>query len=138
MDLQREYEEHRRRTHPHCATCSPSNERGLGLEFTVDAEGGVSAEFTGGPDRESYPGVLHGGIISMLFDCAMVQCFFVRREQAVTAELTVRFHSPVQAALPVQVSARITKDLHPLYYLEGVLTQAGVMRAKASAKFMVV
>jgi len=138
MDLQRTYEEHRRRTHPNCVACSPSNDRGLKLEFQISPDGAVSTEFTGGPDRESYPGVLHGGIISLLFDSTMVQCFFVRGEQAVTAELTVRFHSPVQAALPVRVTAAITKDLHPLYYVEATLTQDGAMRAKASAKFMVV
>lgn len=102
------------------------------------ADGGVSTEFTGGADRESYPGVLHGGVISLIFDSTMVQCFFVRGEQAVTAELTVRFLSPVQAAVPVRVAATITKDLHPLYYVDAILTQEGTMRAKASGKFMVV
>ncbi len=138
MELQHAYEDERRRRHPHCFACSPGHPRGLQLRFEMGADGAASTTFVGGPDFESYPGVLHGGVISLLFDAAMVQCFFARGEQAVTAELTVRFHAPVQSALPVEVTARITKDLHPLYYLEGVLSQGGTMRAKATAKFMLV
>ncbi|MBI5549329.1 MAG: PaaI family thioesterase [Deltaproteobacteria bacterium] len=138
MEPSHTQEELRQRVHPGCVACSPTNGRGLGLRFSPTSDGGIRAEFTSEADLEGYPGVLHGGITSLIFDSAMVNCLFALGHQAVTAELTVRFLSPVSTGLPLQVEARLKSDMHPLYVVEATLSQAGAPRARAQGKFMAV
>ena len=132
------HEDLRARVHPGCVACSPTNPRGLQLRFHQSVDGSVSTSYLCDPSLEGYPGFLHGGIIALLFDSVMVNCLFVRGHQALTAELNLRYTSPVQMTSPVDVEARVTKDMHPLYLVEATMTQDGSPRARAEAKFMVV
>jgi uncharacterized protein (TIGR00369 family) len=85
---------------------------------------------------QSYPETLHGGVVSALLDAAMTNCLFSRGIVAVTAELTVRFLSPVRLDQPVEVTAAVTRVRGPLYYLEAELTQGKTLTARAQSKFM--
>src|SRR5215831_2816752 len=49
----------------HCFGCSPRNLHGLRLTMSK-IQNGLSSEFTLGEDFESYPGRIHGGIISTI------------------------------------------------------------------------
>ena len=127
----------RDRLHPRCIACSPARADGFRLEFAMTSDGGVSAELDCAHDLEGYPGLVHGGVISLIFDSAMANCMFARGYRAVTAELTVRYTNPVSLGVPARVSAQVTKDMHPLYVLEAQLFQDGVQKARAAGKFMV-
>jgi acyl-coenzyme A thioesterase PaaI-like protein len=72
------HEEVRARAHPGCIACSPTNPGGLKLQFTLNADGSVSATRHCDPSFEGYPGYLHGGIIALIFDSVMVNCLFAR------------------------------------------------------------
>jgi acyl-coenzyme A thioesterase PaaI-like protein len=132
------HEDVRARVHPGCVACSPNNPKGLKLQFFQNVDGSVSTTYLCDPSLEGYPGFLHGGIIALIFDSVMVNCLFARGHQALTAELNLRYTSPVQMTSPVDVEARVTKDMHPLYLVEATMTQDGSPRARAEAKFMVV
>jgi acyl-coenzyme A thioesterase PaaI-like protein len=98
---------------------------------------GVVTQLACTDDLEGYPGLLHGGVISLVFDSAMANCMFARGYRAVTAELSVKFANPVSLGTEAQITANIVKDMHPLYVLEAQLLQSGSVKARATGKFMV-
>ena len=121
--------------HPRCVVCGSANGRGLHLEFGVDDDGSVEARFECDESCEGYPGILHGGIISLILDGAMGNCMFTRGQATVTVEMTTRFRHPVVTGQEATVSARITRSSHPLYLLEAEITQDGKVKATAKGKY---
>ena len=109
---------------------------GLALRYAPEPDGSVSACFLGHNALEGYSGWLHGGVIASLLDGAMTHCLFARATRGVTAELTVRYYAPVQAAEEVRVRARLEGEKHGLFRLRADLEQGGVIKASASGKFM--
>jgi uncharacterized protein (TIGR00369 family) len=122
--------------HPNCFVCSEVNKQGLQLEFTPSEDGGVSSSFCCKPSFEGYPGVLHGGIVSSIVDGAMTNCLFAHDVVAVTAELNVRFRSPVATGRMTSVRAKILRSDSPLYVVEATITQDGKVRVTATGKFL--
>lgn len=124
------------KAHPFCLVCSGSNPYGLALEFDVNDDGSVTASFLGHPALEGYPGRLHGGMIASLLDGAMTNCLFAHGHVAVTAELNVRYRSPVAIGCEMVVRAWMEKPHPPLYLMRAELNQEGCVKATATAKFM--
>ncbi len=124
------------RQHGHCVVCSRTNEKGLGLEFELQEDGSVEAQFGCDRDFEGYKNILHGGVVSSMLDGAMTSCMFAHGLPAVTAELKVRFRNPVITEHPAVVRARIVRSSAPLYVLEAEVAQDGLLKATAEGKFM--
>ncbi len=80
--------------------------------------------------------MLHGGVISALLDGAMTNCLFANGIRALTAELKVRFLLPVNTTDPIRLQAVIQRSGSHLHLLEGKLSQNGILKAKALAKFI--
>ena len=76
------------KVHPECVVCSIANAKGLHLKFDVLDDGSVKADFQCNKAFEGYPGILHGGVISMILDGAMGHCIFALGQTAVTVEMT--------------------------------------------------
>ena len=106
------------------------------MDFKVCRNGEVSARFDCNEIFQSYPGVIHGGIISLLLDGAMTNCMFARNIKAVTGMLTVRYRHPVSINRTAEISAKLIRSSPPLYYLEAELSQDRKILVKASGKFM--
>lgn len=86
------------RADAHCFGCSPANPVGLGLRFRRDDEGdegdgaGIVADLCLDKRYESYPGVLHGGIVALVCDEAMGNLVVLRHGRvALTTTLRVRY-----------------------------------------------
>lgn len=126
----------RQRAHDRCVVCGRNGPGALGLDFTVNPDGSVSASFTDGSSYEGYAGVLHGGVLSAVVDGAMTNCLFAHGIEAVTGELTVRFRRPVLSDAQLTVTARLAPSKPPLYYLEAEISQHGEVKVVAKAKFM--
>jgi len=109
---------------------------GFRLNFSADAQGGVSASFSGQWLLQGYNGVLHGGVVSSLLDAAMTHCLFYRGIEAVTAELLVRYLRPVPLDTQLELSARLLSEHPPLYRLRAELKQGRQTMAYARAKFV--
>jgi acyl-coenzyme A thioesterase PaaI-like protein len=122
--------------HPHCVVCSPDNPRGLHQEFTLQPDGSVAGTFYDGEMLEGYPGLLHGGIVAALLDGAMTNCLFAHNIEALTAELTIRYHAPVSACGATFVRAFLTRSRGRLHLLHAELRQEGHLKATALAKFL--
>lgn len=122
--------------HPFCLVCSGSNPYGLALQFEVAPDGILSAAFQANPVLEGYQGLLHGGITASLLDGAMTNCLFAQGIVALTAELRIRYFTPVLIGSEIRLRAWIQERHPPLYQVQAELTQEDCVRAAASAKFM--
>jgi acyl-coenzyme A thioesterase PaaI-like protein len=125
-----------REAHPNCVSCSPGNPLGLGLKFLVREDGGVEASFACQEMYQGYPGLLHGGITSMLLDAAMTNCLFAHGRVAVTARLIVRFSLPVAIDCTAVIRAWLRDYSPPLFVLEAELVQSGQVMTQAAGKFI--
>ena len=125
-----------RRVHRHCFACGDESDGGLGLRFQVGVDGGVRAEWDCPARYRSYEGILHGGLIATLLDCAMVQALFAHGIVAHTAELNLRYRRPVSTGVAVTVSARLRARCGVLCVLVAEVRQQGAVCATAQAKFM--
>ncbi len=126
----------RERAHPWCVVCSPEQPAGLKVRFALNDAGEAVGEFACQAGWEGYPGLLHGGVISMLLDGAMTNCLFLHGHEAVTAQLQVRFRHPVGVESPVRVRAWIAEEHPMLYRMEAELVQEGRVKATATGAFM--
>ena len=85
---------------------------------------------------QSYPGELHGGIVSLLLDGIMTNCLFAEGIKAVTARLEVRYLHPVDATKEVELNARLTKSKADVHYLEASLMQDSDVKVKGWGTFV--
>lgn len=122
--------------HTRCVACGAENDRGLHLDFQQASDGSVSGSFNCASDYEGYPGIVHGGIVSLLLDSAMTHCLFARDEIALTAELTVRMQKPVLVGHDAVVHAHVDRSRGRFHLLSAEVVQDGEIRATAHAKFM--
>jgi uncharacterized protein (TIGR00369 family) len=121
-----------------CLVCGHQNPNGLKLKFKVQPDGSVAAAFDCLPLLQSYPNVLHGGVISALLDSAMANALFAIGIVAVTATLEVRYLAPATTGRFAMVRAWTeSADAHPLYLQRAELIQDGKVLAEAKAKFIV-
>ncbi|MBN1845969.1 MAG: PaaI family thioesterase [Sedimentisphaerales bacterium] len=126
----------RQRVHPHCIGCSPDNPQGLHLRFEACPDGSVQASFCLGRSHESYPGILHGGVLSLILDSAMTSCLFAREIVAVTADFQMRLRHPVLVDRAATVRAWIDYVSEPIYLLKGEITQNQQRTTTATGKFL--
>jgi len=122
--------------HDNCVVCGCSNENGLGLRFETKYNGEVVAIFDCSDCFQGYPSTLHGGVISSLLDGAMTNCLFAHGKAAMTGELKVRFRHPVTTDCKAVIRAWIENSYPPLHFMKAELTQGGLLKAKAEAKFV--
>ena len=132
----REPERTRAAAHSGCFFCGSEHPTGLRLEFHELKDGSVTARFPCGHLFEGYREALHGGVIAALLDSAMTNCLFAKGIVAVTAELTVRYLTPVRLDHPAEVTAAVMRVRGPLYYLQAELTQGRSLAARAQATLM--
>lgn len=92
-----------------CFGCSHTNSKGLALNFARDGEL-VYSEFCLNSDYESYPGVAHGGIITLVMDEVMGRAALWEAGYFVlTSSLRVRFIAPLAVDRQYICRARIVK-----------------------------
>jgi uncharacterized protein (TIGR00369 family) len=124
-------------SHDHCFACGKLHPAGLGLRFTADANGSVSAFWQPSENYQSYPDRLHGGVLSTLLDCAMVHALFARGVTGVTAELHVRYLRAASLSERLWITGRVVSQRRSLYFCEAEVFQESLPVARATAKFMV-
>ncbi len=118
----------------HCFGCGEKNPIGLKLKFTKTDEG-VETMFVSDKRHQGYTDLLHGGILSLVLDEAMVNAVWLGESPAVSAELTVRLKHAVKTGEALRIKAWIVDKRKRL-----VLTRAearnssGLVVAEGEAK----
>ena len=76
-------------------------------------DGTILSKFTGRDHHQSYPGRMHGGVITAALDETIGRAIMMRYGEmiwGVTVELNVRFLKPVPLDTPLTILGRITVD----------------------------
>ena len=124
--------------HPHCVACSSANACGLGLRYVRTGDSSVEATFNCKADYEGYPNVVHGGIVALLVDSAMMNCLFAAGRVAMTAQLTIRYHEPVLIGHTARIRAQIRRSTGRFHLLEATIVQDDNAKVTAAGKFLTV
>lgn len=122
--------------HENCVMCGTANPHSLRLKFSSDTDGNVYSQFSGNIYLQGYPGILHGGVIGSLLDSAMTNCLFNKKIEAVTGELTIKFHQSIPCDAKLDIKANVKSDMNPLYVVQAIIQWQGKLMASSEAKFM--
>jgi acyl-coenzyme A thioesterase PaaI-like protein len=121
-----------------CFGCSPHNPNGLRLAFEPHPEGACS-RFRLTRAFESYPGIVHGGLIGVICDETMGNLIVLRhRRSAFTVSMRQRFVSPLVVGHPYTCVARLDRETegNRLYQASAeVLDADGAVCAMATATY---
>jgi len=128
--------EHTHAGHRRCFACGRENEGGLGLVFKKCDDGRVCAQCTIDEHYQGYPGMVQGGIVATILDCAMTNCLFADGVEAMTVRLNVKFHEPVLVNEKLIVEASRVSTRGRVYEMKASITQKEKVKASASARFM--
>lgn len=98
--------------HWHCFGCDPKHPKGLHLGFDAVGPDHIRCEVTLTGDYVGAESIVHGGIITTVFDDAMMWCLLrFRHRFYLTAHMEQRFRRPTPAGVPLIAEAVIEEDL---------------------------
>ena len=99
----------------HCFGCGPLNLDGLRLVFTPGPDGSV-AEYDV-PDRfQSWAGMAHGGMVSLMLDEAVGWAAWHAGYPGVTGRLAVSFRRPLKLGERVRIVGQVERMRRTLVY----------------------
>ena len=125
-----------------CFVCGTRNRAGVVCEFfncrREDGEMVLVTEVKGQEKHQSYPGRMHGGVISAILDESIGRSVQTKDPDAwaVTIELSVKFRKPVPLGETLYVESFITEVGPRTFSGEGkMMDRGGAVLATAVAKF---
>ncbi len=99
-----------RSKHSNCFGCAPRNTNGLALSMNLLDEDGLVSLFRLPERFESYPGVIHGGIVSTVLDEVMGNVIAVLDSKlCFTVTLRVKYLAPLHTNELYRCVARLTR-----------------------------
>jgi uncharacterized protein (TIGR00369 family) len=123
-----------------CLVCGLKNPFGLHTSFYELDNREILAVFRPREEHQSYPGRLHGGIISTILDEAIGRAIMMHSDTevwGVTVDLQVRFKKPVPLDEELRVVGRITKDNHRFFEGTGeLLLSDGTIAAEGHGRYL--
>jgi uncharacterized protein (TIGR00369 family) len=123
-----------------CLVCGLKNPFGLHAVFYELDNKEIMAVFTPREEHQSYPGRLHGGIISTILDETVGRAIMMHSDDevwGVTVDLQVRFKNPVPLDKDLRVIGRITKNSSRFFEGTGELFLAdGTVAAEAHGRYL--
>ncbi|MEW1740669.1 PaaI family thioesterase [Nocardia beijingensis] len=119
-----------------CFGCSPHNATGLRLRFTPHPDG-LQARFRLGREFESYPGVVHGGLIGVICDEVMGNLIVLARHHpAFTVTQRTRFLTPLLVGREYHCVATLSGDEHhPIHASAEIRDADGLVCASSTAAY---
>lgn len=120
-----------------CFGCSPHNAAGLGLVFEADPIG-LRTRFVLGRAFESYPGVVHGGLVGVVCDETMGNLIVLDRGvSAFTTSMRTRYLQPLLVGRPYTCVAALRPEAAGdlIHATADIEDEAGVLVAGASAVY---
>lgn len=121
-----------------CFVCGIENPVGLHIEFYESETDPiqVTAQYTVPGKYQSYPGIVHGGIVATMLDEVTSRTVF-RGDPlriVVTARLSVKYRKPVPVETPLRLNGQIVEDRGKIITVKGQITdEPGTILAEAEA-----
>ncbi len=120
----------------YCFVCGPENPEGLHATFEYEP-GRAEGRFQARPEHQGYAGISHGGILAAILDEAMVYAAVTLGHWVATAEMTVRYHRPVETGAELSVHAQVTRHQRRLVECRAEIRgDDGRVLASATGKLM--
>ena len=123
-----------------CLVCGLQNSFGLSASFFELENDELLAVFKPSEEHQSYPGRLHGGMVSTILDETIGRAIMdanAGKFWGVTVEISVRFKKPVPLDQELRVIARITRDSKRVFEGTGeLLLPDGTVAAEARGKYL--
>lgn len=121
-----------------CFGCGATNPWGLHLRFLAEPDGAVFANWTPAVNHQGYEGMVHGGIISTVFDEVMAWCISNAGIWAVTGRLNTTFRKPVEIGVPAVARAEIVSIQSRTVDVKATIKRAsdGLLLAEATGVFV--
>lgn len=120
-----------------CFACSPHNPIGLQLNF-YETEEGVESIWEPKKSYEGYPGVIHGGIQSVMLDEIAAWTVYIKaKTSGVTSRLNVKFKKPVSSRQKqLKLKGRINRFQRNFCYIDTwLLDENDTICAEAEAVY---
>ena len=123
-----------------CLVCGLKNPHGLHTSFYEIEGDQLVALFTPKEEHQSYPGRLHGGLITAILDETIGRAIMINDHHGfwgVTVEFTTRFRKPVPLDVRLRVIGRIAGDNGRFFEGTGeILLPSGDIAATGKGKYM--
>jgi len=123
-----------------CLVCGLKNSFGLHTAYYELDNNELLAVFRPRAEHQSYPGRLHGGIISTILDETIGRAIMMHSADevwGVTVDLQIRFKKPVPLDEELKVVGRVTKDSSRFFEGSGELLLAdGTIAAEGHGRFL--
>jgi len=119
-----------------CFVCGEKNPAGLKLRIRTDAERGESSVDVTFPEYlQGWAKVVHGGLLAMVLDEAMIYAAKAKGLKCVTGEMTVRFVKPASTGVAYKLKGRFIEDKGRIVLAESELSDSdGLEVARATGK----
>ena len=122
-----------------CFICGLDNTLGVQAPFYEMEDGSVCTVFKFRPEHQSYPGRVHGGIITAMLDELAGRVYWIKDPNmyAVTTSLETKFRKPVPYDVELKGIGMLTKDTSRLYEaVATIMTMDGDVLATATMKYL--
>jgi acyl-coenzyme A thioesterase PaaI-like protein len=88
-----------------CFVCGRKNPRGLYMTFYDDGVGEVCSEYAVADDYQSYPGIVHGGVIAAMLDEVVGRVAMIgdHHHFMMSVKLEVKYRHPVPTETPLRI-----------------------------------
>jgi acyl-coenzyme A thioesterase PaaI-like protein len=101
----------------HCFGCGQLNPDGLQLKFEPQADGTSAADYIVPERFQSWAGMAHGGIVSLMLDEAVGWAAWHAGHPGVTGRLQVSLRRPLKLGEPVRIAGRVENVRRTLVYV---------------------
>ncbi len=121
-----------------CFGCGATNPWGLHLTFLAEPNGAVRTRWVPEVNHQGYAGMVHGGIISTVFDEVMAWAVTNAGIWAVTARLSTTYRKPVEIGVPIIARAEVASVTSRTADVTATIRRASdsLLLAEATARFI--
>lgn len=121
-----------------CFGCGATNPWGLHLQFFAEPDGAVRTRWVPQLNHQGYEGMVHGGIISTVFDEVMAWAISSAGIWAVTGRLNTTFRKPVEIGVPTIARAEVVEALSRTVEVKATIVREAdqVLLAEATGLFV--
>lgn len=118
-----------------CFVCGRNNPAGLYMSFYDNGQDEVFSEYTVAERYQSYPGIVHGGILASILDEVVGRVAMIgdHHRFMVSVKLQVLYRHPVPVETPLKIRGRIVRLRGRLGKAQGeIILQNGKIACEAA------
>jgi acyl-coenzyme A thioesterase PaaI-like protein len=122
--------------HENCFACGKNVKNGLNLKFKLLEDNTLCGEFKIHKSYQGYDNILHGGIISTILDCSMINLFYMKKGiELKTVKLKILFRQPIPVGEVIIVKALMGKPIRHFYKAKSQIILGNKVFAEAEGYF---